>query len=129
MAQKVQVIVTCDLHEDDTEGVETINFGFGGSEYELDMCAEHSEQVHDQLEELIAHARRAGAGRGRRRSTATRSRSERGAKPAGDERPATDRDRVRAIREWARTHGHPDVSSRGRIPRAIVEEYEEAHAT
>ncbi|MDP9386418.1 MAG: Lsr2 family protein [Actinomycetota bacterium] len=31
------------------------------------------------------------------------------------------------MREWARSHGHPDLSSRGRIPRGIVEEYEAAH--
>ncbi len=128
MAQKVQVIVTCDLHEDDTEGVETITFGFDGGDYELDLCADHSEQVHEQLEELISHARRAGGGRGRRRSPATRARAERRGKLASDERPATDRDRLKAIREWARSHGHPDLSSRGRIPRGIVEEYEAAHS-
>ncbi|MDP9402030.1 MAG: Lsr2 family protein [Actinomycetota bacterium] len=31
------------------------------------------------------------------------------------------------MREWARGHGHPDLSSRGRVPRAIVAEYEAAH--
>lgn len=129
MAQKVQVLVTCDLHVDDTEGVETIVFGFDGSDYELDLCAEHSEQVHYQLEELISHARRAGGNRGRRRSTAGRSRADRAAKPGSDERPGTDRDRVKVIREWARSHGHPDLSSRGRIPRAVLEEYEAAHST
>ncbi len=126
MAQKVQVVVTCDLHEDETEGVETLKFGFDGYDYEIDVCVEHSELVQDQLQELISHARRAGGGRGGRRSAAPRARTERSAQPGPSPR-VSDRERLQDIRAWARSHGHPDLSSRGRIPRAVVEEYEAAH--
>lgn len=124
MAQKVQVIVTCDLHEDETEGVETVGFGFDGSDYEIDLCAEHSEEVQNQLQALISCSRRAEGSRGRRRSTASRAEHSRKAKPAAG--PTSDRERLQAIREWARAHGHSDVKSRGRIPQAIIEEYEAA---
>ncbi len=130
MAQKVQVIVTCDLHDDDdTEALETVRFGFDGYDYELDLCADHSEEVHDQLQGLIGHARRAGGSRGGRRSTPSRAGAERPAAKARPEpRSGSDPERLRAIREWARSHGHPDVKSRGRIPQAIIEDYEAAHS-
>lgn len=127
MAQKVQVVVTCDLHEDETEGVETVKFGFDGYDYEIDVCAEHSAQVQDELQELISHARRTGGGRGGRRSQGSRPRAERIAAPGPEVRVASDRDRLRDIREWARSNGYPDLSSRGRIPRVVLEDYEAAH--
>ncbi len=58
------MVITCDLHEDETEGVETVKFGFDGYDYEMDVCAEHGEQVQDQLQDLNSHTRRAGGGRG-----------------------------------------------------------------
>jgi hypothetical protein len=129
VAQKVQVIVTCDLHDDDSEGVETIQFGFDGHDYELDLCAEHAEQVHEQLQGLISHARRAGRSRGTRKSAATRSRADGATKAAAPSPAPSDRERLKAIREWARANGHPDLSSRGRIPQAVVEQYDAAHRT
>lgn len=125
MAQRVEVVVTCDLHEDEAEGVETVTFGFDGSEYEIDLCAEHSEEVQNQLQTLISYSRRTEGGRRRRPSTASRADRSRKATPAPGS--TSDRERLQAIREWARTHGHPDVKSRGRIPQAIVDEYEAAH--
>ena len=120
------MVVTCDLHEDESEGVETVQFGLDGYDYEIDVCAEHGEMVREELQELISHARRAGNNRGRRRPAASRPRSARKA-PAAPERAASDPERLRDIREWARSNGYPDLSSRGRIPRAVVEDYEVAH--
>lgn len=125
MAQKVQVMVTCDLHGDDSVGgVDTLKFGFDGYNYEIDLCNEHSEQVHNQLQELISHARRAQGGRGRR-STPSRTRAERPSPDGAESRAVSDREQLQAIREWARGQGY-DVKSRGRIPQVIVEEYEAA---
>lgn len=128
MAQTLQMVVTCDLHGDEIEGVETVQFGLDGYDYEIDLCAEHGEQVRDELQALISHARRAGGGRGRRRSVTSRPRSGRLAQ-AAPERAASDPERLRDIREWARSNGYPDLSSRGRIPRAVVEDYEAAHGS
>jgi hypothetical protein len=118
--------MTCDLHEEESEGVETVKFGLDGYDYEIDLCAEHGEQVREQLQELISVARRAG-GRGGRRSSPSRSRPER-RKATSDSPALSDRERLQDIREWARSQGH-DVKSRGRIPQAIVDDYEAAHGT
>src|SRR4051812_30703920 len=37
MAQRVQVILVCDLHDDETPGTETISFGLDGTPYEVDV--------------------------------------------------------------------------------------------
>ncbi len=117
MAQRVQVLLVCDLHEDEVEGEETIAFGLDGSTYEIDVCEEHATELRDAFAPYVGAARRAG----RAGSVAPR-RSPRAAKPAG----GSDRDRVQAIREWARQHGHT-VSERGRLSSVVVESYEAAH--
>ena len=47
-----------------------------------------------------------------------------GAAPA---RSSADRERLKAIRDWARENGHPNLGDRGRIPQAIVAAYDAAH--
>ncbi len=126
VAQKVQVLVTCDLHEGESEAVDTVKFGLDGYDYEIDLCAEHSEQVHQELGDLINFARRAGGAR-RGRSASARQKAQRTPRANLATGAAADRERLQAIREWARSQGY-DVKSRGRIPQAIVEEYEAAHA-
>ncbi len=128
MAQMVQMAVTCDLHDDETQGVETLQFGLDGRGYEINLCAEDGEQVRDELPALISHARRAGGGRGHPACATSRPRSGR-IPQAPTERAASDPERLRDIREWAETNGYPDLSSRGRIPRAVVEDYEAAHGS
>ena len=123
MAQKVQTIVTCDVHEGESEAVDTIEFGVDGQSYVIDLCAEHGEEVRAELQELISYARRAVGGRTRRRSPA----STRAGRTASGGGGASDPERLRDIRDWARSNGYPDLSSRGRIPRAVVEDYEAAH--
>lgn len=57
--------------------------------------------------------------------------SPRGARPAPARtpearhrrRPATERDRARLIRTWARGNGWPDLSEHGRLPDEILEAY------
>ncbi|MEX2292092.1 MAG: Lsr2 family protein [Mycobacteriales bacterium] len=120
MAQKVQVLLVCDLHEDEVEGVETLAFGLDGSSYELDACAEHAGEMRDAFARYVGSARRAGrsaVGSGARRSS------------RGSSRPAasgSDRERVQAIREWARQNGH-QVSERGRLSSALIAAYDAAH--
>jgi len=48
MAQRVQVMLLCDLHdEDEVEGVETVAFGLDGTAYEVDACEEHATALRD----------------------------------------------------------------------------------
>jgi hypothetical protein len=119
MAQKVQVLLVCDLHDDEVEGSETIAFGLDGSSYEIDVCADHAGELRDAFAPYVGEARRAGrvaAAPAQRRSGG------RAARGGG----SGDRQRVQEIREWARNNGHK-VSERGRLSSAVVEAYEAAH--
>jgi Lsr2 len=104
--------VTVEL-EDDLDGGpadETLRFGLGGSEYEIDLSKKNASTFRRQLAPYIEHARKAGS-RPRRRPVRTASRRER----SGD------------IRAWAKDHGIA-ISERGRIPASVVEQYEAATA-
>ncbi len=120
MAQRVQVLLVCDLHEDEVEGTETVALGLDGSSYEIDVCEEHAAQLRDAFAPYVGAARRAGraaSGPPSRRSSRGGSRPA----PAG-----SDRERVQAIREWARSQGH-EVSNRGRLSAEVLAAYESAH--
>jgi hypothetical protein len=108
MAQKVQVLLTCDLEDGDKPGTETIGFALDGVNYEIDVCDKHGKQLRDSLSSYATAARRVTASGGRgRRST----------------RGSGDRERTQAIREWARKKGLK-VSERGRLSSEIVAKYE-----
>jgi hypothetical protein len=112
MAQKVQVLLVCDLHDNDVEGTSTVSFALDGAAYEIDVCDKHAAALQDAFAPYVGAARRAGraAAAGRRGRTA--------AKAGGD--------RTAAIREWARKNGHK-VSERGRLSAAVVQAYDAAH--
>ena len=111
MAQRVQVILVCDLHDDETPGTQTVSFGLNGSSYEIDLCDSHAEEMRNSLARYVGVARRAGgrAGRAGRR---------RGRNGGGGE--------AAQIREWARAQGLP-VPERGRIPADLADKYAAAH--
>jgi hypothetical protein len=125
MAQKVQVLLVCDLHDDEVEGTETLAFGLDGSSYEIDLCDEHAGDLRDAFATYVGAARRAGrtSAPAQRRSRSSNSGSGGGGGKAGGN---GDRQRVQEIREWARSNGH-QVSERGRLSAAVVEAYEAAH--
>jgi hypothetical protein len=108
MAQRVTVAL-----EDDIDGgvaAETVRFGFGGADYEIDLSKKNASAFRRQLAPFIEHARKAGRSPSRRagRTAASRQRS-------GD------------IRAWAKDQGLA-VSERGRIPASVVEQYHAATA-
>ena len=113
MAQKVQVLLVCDLHEGDVEGTETIGFGLDGSSYEIDVCDDHGAALRDAFAPYVGAARRAG--RTPQRAAAPRR-----------ARAGKTGDRTAEIREWARSNGH-QVSERGRLSATLVAAYEAAH--
>ena len=116
MAQKVQVLLVCDLHDGEVEGTETIAFSLDGAAYEVDVCDAHAAELRDAFAPYVGQARRAGraaAPAGRRRAT-------------GPKGAAGNPDRIAAIREWGRKNGHK-VSERGRLSASLVEAYEKAH--
>ena len=109
MAQRVHVILVCDLHDDDTAGTETITFGLDSASYEIDVCDQHAAELRDRLAPYVGAARRIG-GRGELSPGRSRRRRSRG---SGD---------AARIREWARSQGLA-VPERGRIPAELAEKY------
>ena len=106
MAQKITVALEDDL--DGGPADETVRFGLGGTDYEIDLSTKNANAFRRQLAPSIEHAR--GTGRGRRRR-------------AG--RTVSSRERSADIRAWAKDQGIT-VSDRGRIPASVAEQYEAA---
>jgi len=106
MASKVIVMLEDDLDGGPAE--ETVRFGIGGIEYEIDLNKKNARTFRKQLAPFIEHARRAGPGQ-RHRSART----------------APGRERAGDIRAWASQQGIA-VSGRGRIPASVVAQYEAA---
>lgn len=106
MATKIAVALEDDLSGGPAD--ETIRFGLGGFEYEIDLSKKNASAFRKQLTPFVEHARRAGREQ-RRRSGRTASSREH----SGD------------IRAWAQDQGIA-VSRRGRIPASLVERYETA---
>jgi nucleoid-associated protein Lsr2 len=107
MAQKVQVLLVDDL--DGGEASETVAFSLDGVSYEIDLSSNNASKLRKDLTAYIDHARKA-SGVGRRRRSRT----------------GPGRERSAEIRSWAKQRGYK-VNERGRIPAAIVAEYEAAH--
>jgi hypothetical protein len=133
MAKTLIVQLTCDRCKAETgenvEGAETVTFGFDGYDYSLDLCKEHAEDFHNTVQGLIGwssdRSRSGGARRPRRGSGGDDAGGPSGAPQAP--RSSADRERLKAIRDWARQNGYPDLGDRGRVPQAIVTAYEAAH--
>ena len=122
MAQKVQVVLTCDLDEDEVPAVQTVTFGYDGSNYAFELCDQHLEEVTELFSHWMSVARVANGATRRRRSAATA--------PAVSSRrgtPSTGTGGTSDIREWARNHGF-SISTRGRIPAEVRRAYDEANA-
>ncbi len=98
-------------HLDDTDGTaadETVRFGLDGASYEIDLTADHAEQLRSALARFVAGARPEG-------------RLTRGVVPR---RVEIDVDPA-AVRAWARGQGI-ELSARGRIPAEVVARFRSA---
>ena len=133
MAKTLIVQLTCDRCKaekgENVDGTETLTFGFDGYDYSLDLCKEHGQDFHNTVQGLISWSSdrtRSGSGRRARRSgSSDDTGGVTGA--AAPARSSADRERLKAIRDWARQNGHPDLGDRGRVPQAIVAAYDAAH--
>ena len=114
MAQKVEVVLTCDLDVESTPAIETVVFGYGGQTYEFELCQAHLKEFHEVMQRFASGARPAGGRRGGPRARTAR---------AG--RSAAAAAELAALREWARLNGF-DVNDRGRIPAHVRTAYEAA---
>ena len=111
MAQKIQTLLIDDLDGSEAEG--TVRFGLDGTEYEIDLNAEHAQALREALARYVGSARRAGGGARR---------------PArgGRRTPAGGVDSTE-VREWAKAQGI-EVKDRGRVPAELVVRFKAATA-
>jgi hypothetical protein len=105
MARKTIVALEDDLGGGPAD--ETVRFGIGGSEFEIDLSTKNAARFRKRLAPFIGHARKAGGG------------------PRRPVRSAASRQRSRDIRAWAKEQGI-ELSERGRIPADIADQYEAA---
>jgi hypothetical protein len=112
MAKTTVVTITDDI-DGSTDDVVTCAFGLGDAQFEIDLNAEHREELENFLARFIEYARSVPGSKAAGRQ----------GKPA---RKAVDRDRTAEVRSWAKTEGL-GVSERGRISRAIIEAFDAAH--
>ena len=107
MAQKVQTLYIDDI--DGSEAAGTVRFAIDGTDYEIDLSAKHTDELHTALRTYINHARKTGG-------TARRAPRGRRADSAID---------TTAVRTWAREQGI-DIKDRGRVPADIIAKYQDA---
>jgi nucleoid-associated protein Lsr2 len=117
MAKTTRVVLTCDLHGDDTDAVATLVVTNGNARYELDVCQEH-------LDELTAPARRLRQRRSRSTAGAKRRPGKKSTRTTAARRRSRGRQSVdiAEVRQWARAQGY-EIGDRGRIPASIVDAF------
>jgi len=111
MAQHVTVLLVDDL--DGGEATETVTFALDGTAYEIDLSEPNAAKLRGGILPYAEHARRAGS----------RASSNGGPK----RRSKANRVRAADIRAWGRQQGYT-ISDLGRIPPAVVAEYDKAHS-
>ena len=111
MAQKVQTLFIDDLDGSAAEG--TVRFGLDGVEYEIDLSAEHSQELRDALARYLGAARRVGGSAKR--------------PPRGGRRGSVGGPNPTEVREWAKEQGI-EVKDRGRVPAELVVKFKAATA-
>jgi hypothetical protein len=56
VVQKIETILIDDL--DGSEAQNTVRFGFGGAEYEIDLSAAHADELRRKLDTFISAGRK-----------------------------------------------------------------------
>lgn len=107
---KVETVTLID-DVDGTAAEETVQFGYQGRDLEIDLSKGNAAKLRELLAPFVDKARVVRGKRGGSSSAAKAS--------------ATDREETRVIRAWARDHGYPDMSDRGRIPMEIRQAYQD----
>ena len=107
VAQRTQILYVDDIDGSAAEG--TVRFGFGGTDYEIDLSKKHADQLAKALGPYVEAARRVSSSK----------------RPVRGPRPAARHDQS-DVRAWARGQGLK-VSDRGRIPADVLAKYESAH--
>lgn len=108
MAQQIQTLFIDDIDGGDAAG--TVRFALDGTDYEIDLSTEHTDELHKALGIYIGHARKVG---GTRRASLGAGR--RGASTVDTHK----------VRKWAKEQGI-DIRDRGRVPANVMDQYRTA---
>lgn len=108
MARKITIDIESDLSGE--LGAETVEFGWGGHQYEIDLTGEEEQEFQRAIQVYLDNAR-VKVGRGTRKET-------RPARTELDASPAT-------VRAWANSQNIA-VPKRGRIPGDVYDQYDRA---
>ena len=100
------------------EDVNSVLLALDGTNFEIDLSASNAGRLREMLERFVNAA---SAVKAAKPAPAKRSTNGKAAAPA-----RTSRDQVQAIRDWAKSAGL-EVSSRGRISKAVQEAFDAAH--
>ena len=119
MAQRTQVLLTCDVHDGDAEAADTVVFTVEGQSYECELCEAHLAEFREAMEIWSSHSRPVGRSRAATGARLVRGPRSRSAGSSGGPSAAD-------IREWARSQGM-EVSARGRVPADLHAAYAAAH--
>lgn len=148
----IEYIDDLDEVEVDANTVDTVDFSYRGRDYTLVLTADNGAQFDKDMARYITAAKKAEARDARATRKKARPEPKNSVKPkaarskaapakaapskaAPRSKPTTrktsttvtpDRERSRAIREWARANGHA-VSTRGRIPAPVIAAYDAEH--
>jgi hypothetical protein len=109
VAQKVQTSLIDDLDGSAAQG--TVRFGLDGTDYEIDLNAEHTQQLRDALAPFVRAGRKV-AGGSRQAARIRRDRAADGPNPT-------------EVRDWAKAQGI-GVKERGRVPAELMIKFKAA---
>lgn len=115
MAQKLVYVDDIDGTEADVEHIE---FSVDGTNYTIDLGPANAAKLREALAVYISHAQTTSGTSAPRRQRASSS--------SGGSAPATDKEQLQAMRQWAKKNGY-GVSDRGRVSKHIRDAYEAAH--
>src|SRR5689334_11802186 len=111
MARKTITLVEMTDDLDGSKADRTVSFSWAGKAYEIDLSKRNASAFEKAIAPYVQSARLASS----------KARSSR-----GRSRPASSKNDLQAVREWARANGF-EVSERGRISTAIQEAYRAAN--
>jgi hypothetical protein len=115
VAQKIQTLFIDDIDGSEAEG--TVRFALDGAEYEIDLNAEHADELRKALSRYVDAARRSGGGGNTARRPARNG--------GGSRRSAASGLNTNEVREWAKSQGF-EVKDRGRVPAELVVRFKAA---
>lgn len=118
MGEKIVRTLYDDMEGEGVPADQTINFGLDNVDYEIDVSSKNAMGLRASLEKYIKNARVVGR---RKATVSTASRPRGSALSSG-----MSTEQLKAMREWLRRNGHPNLSDKGRVPKDLQDEYHNA---